>query len=77
MKSKKKIIVIIAAVIIVIGGLIGTYIVFSEGNLFSGYDNDIETKLINEDTGEYMATGVSKNYVFSIETGGRADSVQI
>ena len=77
MKLKKKIIVIIAAVIIVIGGLIGTYIVFSEGNLFSGYDNDIETKLINEDTGEYMATGVSKNYVFSIETGGRADSVQI
>ena len=77
MKSKKKIIVIIAAAIIVIGGLIGTYIVFSEGNLFSGYGNDIETKLINEDTGEYMAIGVSKNYVFSIETGDGADGVQV
>ena len=77
MKSKKKLIVIIAAVIIVIGGMIGAYIAFSGGDILSGGGNDIEVKLINEDTGEYMATGVSKNYVFSIETGGGADSVQV
>lgn len=77
MKSKKKIIVIIAAVIIVIGGLIGAYIAFSGSNLFSGGGNDIEVKLINEDTGEYMAAGVPKDFVFSVETGGGADSVQV
>ena len=73
MKSKKKLIVIIAAAIVVIGGLIGVYIAFSG----SGGGNDIETKLINEDTGEYMATGVPKDYVFSVETGGSADSAQV
>ncbi len=73
MKLKKKLIVIIAAAIVVIGGLIGVYIAFSG----SGGGNDIETKLINEDTGEYMATGVPKDYVFSVETGGSADSAQV
>ena len=77
MKSKKKLIVIIAAVIIVIGGLIGAYIAFSGSNLFSRGGNDIEVKLINEDTGEYMAAGVPKDFVFSVETGGGADSVQV
>ena len=77
MKSKKKLIVIIAAVIIVIGGLIVAYIAFSGSNLFSRGGNDIEVKLINEDTGEYMAAGVPKDFVFSVETGGGADSVQV
>ena len=77
MKSNKKLIVIIAAVIIVIGGMIGAYIAFSGGDIFSEGVNDIEIKVINEDMGEYMATGVPKDYVFSVETGGRADSVQV
>lgn len=78
MKSKKKIIVIIAAAaIVVIGGLIGAYIAFSGSGLFSGGGSGIETKLIDEDTGEYMATGVPKDYVFSVETGGSADSAQV
>ena len=78
MKSKKKIIVIIAAAaIVVIGGLIGAYIAFSGSGLFSGGGNGIEVKLIDEDTGEYMATGVPKDYVFSVETGGSADSAQV
>ena len=58
MKSNKKLIVIIAAVIIVIGGMIGAYIAFSGGDIFSEGVNDIEIKVINEDMGEYMATGV-------------------
>ena len=77
MKSKKKLIVIIAAAIVVIGGLIGAYIAFSGSGLFSGGGNGIEVKLIDEDTGEYMATGVPKDYVFSVETGGSADSAQV
>lgn len=77
MKSKKKLIVIIAAAIVVIGGLIGAYIAFSGSDLFSGGGSGIETKLIDEDTGEYMATGVPKDYVFSVETGGSADSAQV
>ena len=54
MKSNKKLIVIIAAVIIVIGGMIGAYIAFSGGDIFSEGVNDIEIKVINEDMGEYM-----------------------
>lgn len=77
MKLKKKLIVIITAAIVVIGGLIGAYIAFSGSDLFSGGGNDIEVKLINEDTEEYMATGVSKGYVFSVETGGGAESAQV
>ena len=77
MKLKKKLIVIITAAIVVIGGLIGAYIAFSGSDLFSRGGNDIEVKLINEDTEEYMATGVSKGYVFSVETGGGAESAQV
>lgn len=77
MKLKKKLIVIIAAAILVIGSLIVAYIAFSGSDMFSGGGNDIEVKLINEDTEEYMATGVSKGYVFSVETGGGAESAQV